>query len=77
MPNDVEWHMLDDKSLSGTWSPSRTNSNDINILKNYIGVHFSKDDIKVVSQDSLFLFVLVDAIVSSGGTLNSTLQVLG
>jgi hypothetical protein len=77
MPNDVEWHMLNDKSLNGTWNPSGTNSNDISILKNYIGLHFSKVDIDVVCQDSLLLFVLVDAIVGWGGTFNSTLQVLG
>lgn len=50
---------------------------DISILKNYIGLHFfGKGDINVVSQDSFFWFMLVNAIVSWGGTLNYT-QVLG
>ncbi len=56
---------------------SGTKSNDISILKNYIGLHFSKGDINVVFQDSRFLSLLVDAIVSWGGSLNPTLQVLG
>jgi hypothetical protein len=77
MPNDVKWHMLNDKSFSGTWNPNGTNSNDINIWKNFIGLHFNKGDINVLSQDSLLLSLLVDAIVNWGGTLNSTLQVLG